>query len=127
MTGPKRKYLAMGLLLVLTAMVVSLTPVTIRPASILPRPLLNLLPPAATTAELSCGSVANPGKSPGFDGLFATVASVVKTDCTRAVRRRMWYVVWLFIGGIAVLLLGVSRPTFRTPRTDRRDENAPPP
>ena len=102
-----RVAVAGGCAVVIAGIALAVTPVTILPSSILPGPLRNLLPPAAQTAELSCGSVANPHDPPGFGGVLASVASAVNIDCTRAVRSRMWTSVWVLLAGIAVILMGV--------------------
>lgn len=101
-----RVAVAAGCAIILTAVVFALTPVTIQPSSILPGVVRDLLPPAAQTAEVSCGSVLNPHDPPGFDGVLATVASAVNTDCTRAVRSRMWFSIWVFLAGATIVLVG---------------------
>ena len=82
-------------------------PVTIEPSSVLPGPLQDLLPQAFRVAETSCGSVARPHRPAGFGGVLSSIATLLNTECTHAVRARLWSAVWLGLGGLAVLLVGL--------------------
>jgi hypothetical protein len=102
-----RVAVAFGCAVILFAVVLALTPVAIRPSSTLPIPLQRLLPPAVKTAEVSCGSVVSPHDPAGFGGVLATIASVVKTDCTRAGADRFRIIILVSLVGSTLILLGL--------------------
>jgi hypothetical protein len=119
----RRALIAVGCAAVLIAIVLAFLPVSIEPSSVLPGPLQDLLPQAFRVAETSCGSVARPHRPAGFGGVLSSIATLLDTECTHAVRARLWMTVWLGLGGLAVLLMGLlgfdrrrrSRPIAGTP------------
>ena len=125
--NPRRALLALGCAVVVAAVVLCLTPVTVQPSSLLPGPLRDALPTAFKAAETSCGSVARPHEPSGFSGVLSSIATLLKTECTKSVRDRMWAAVWVALVGLALILIAVLALPRRSPRKRREPAPLPPP
>ena len=76
-----------GIIGLVVAGLLAVTPVSVKPSGLLPDVLRSALPEAAREAEVGCGTVVSPTE-PQVDGLLSAVAAVTKLQCTDTVRDR---------------------------------------